>query len=79
MDNRKLSAELAEALQLAEAAASIMRNGGDVTSAAWRLADAGLMLRRHLTIELPHDDLRSLCGYDEPTGRGAMLPMTARA
>jgi hypothetical protein len=69
---------LRDAIHLAEIAADLMRKGGDVTPAAWRLADAGLCLRRHLDETLPADPERRLCGYDEATGRGAILPDTRR-
>ncbi len=73
-----MTTDLAEAIRLAEVAADLMRAGRDVTPAAWRLADAGLCLRRHLDATRPADPSRSLCGYDEPTGRGAILPGTRR-
>ncbi len=43
---------------------------GEHEAAAWRLADAGLMLRKVLTAKEAGD----LIGYDVPTGRGAFLP-----
>ena len=63
-----------ETIHLLEVALNILRNGGDITPAAWRLADAGLLLRLHLEHDLKHIEERRLCGLDEPTGRGAMLP-----
>lgn len=51
-------------------AADLARLADDAAlSAAWRLADAGLMLRRHLEAK----GLQAT-GLTEPTGRGATLP-----
>lgn len=51
-------------------AADLARLADDAAlSAAWRLADAGLMLRRHLEAK----KLQAI-GLTEPTGRGATLP-----
>jgi len=42
----------------------------DGARAAWRIADAGLMMRNILTNRKEKD----ICGFDEPTGMGAILP-----
>ncbi len=43
---------------------------GNLGSACWRLADAGLLLRRRML----RKGFRKAEGLDQPTGRGAMLP-----
>jgi hypothetical protein len=43
---------------------------GSPQNAAWRIADAGLLLRRSLE-DSGHENL---IGLDRPTGRGAVLP-----
>jgi len=56
-----------------EDAANILKmnpRGGRDDSASWRIADAGLMLRR--LIEQSGD--KDVQGVDVPTGMGAMLP-----
>ena len=40
-----------------------------IRSAAWRVADAGLLIRS----AIPNDDTTP--GINEPTGRGAILPV----
>ncbi len=57
------SDELPELLRTAASAL----DGGNPKAAAWRLADACLLLRRRLK----HS--QGVAGYDEPTGRGALL------
>ena len=54
---------------LAEAIRNITGAGHRDDSAAWRVADAGLLLR-----ELMEEDNNNLPGLDKPTGRGALLP-----
>jgi hypothetical protein len=41
--------------------------GGYPEGAAWRIADASLLLRQKLR------KTKGVCGIDEPTGRGALL------
>ncbi len=60
--------ELIAAL-LAEAIQYITNSSRFDDSAAWRVADAGLLLR-----ELMEEDNDNLPGLDKPTGRGALLP-----
>lgn len=43
---------------------------GNLGSACWRLADAGLVLRRRMLAKGFHEAE----GLDQPTGRGALLP-----
>lgn len=43
---------------------------GEMDRMAWRIADAGGVLREELTGKYEGD----LCGLDDPTGRGYMLP-----
>lgn len=62
-----------DATHLATAAASLIAQG-DLLSAAWRLADAGLILRQLIEEQDP-PGLHSLTGYARRTGRGAILPM----
>lgn len=50
---------------LRDAAAAL--DCGNSESAAWRLADACLLLRRRLKRS------QGVAGFDEPTGRGALL------
>lgn len=68
-----------EAARLAAMAAQLIE-AGDIHSACWRLADAGALLR--LALEDAKADTEPhhvwLCGFNEPTGRGALLP-TVRA
>lgn len=59
---------------LLETAARILRSnpqGDHDGSAAWRIADAGLMLRR----EIEFSGWTDVCGVDSPTGMGAILPI----
>lgn len=63
----------AEVVHLARAAASLIAHG-DLHSAAWRLADAGLLLRQIIDAQ-DAPNLHSLTGYARRTGRGAILPM----
>lgn len=58
-----------EIASLLETAAMLIRHG-ETANAAWRVADAGLLLRQHLE-EKGH---QSLIGLDQITGRGAVLP-----
>ena len=64
--------ELIAAL-LAEAIQYITNSSRFDDSAAWRVADAGLLLR-----ELMEEDNNNLPGLDKPTGRGALLPTTTQ-
>jgi hypothetical protein len=68
-DEVRVNAMLTEASSLM--AQSISRiSHGEPACAAWRIADAGLLLRRAL-VEL---DVSLTYGLDKPTGRGALLP-----
>lgn len=73
-----MNAYAKEAAHLAKIAAQLIETG-DLHSAAWRLADAGLLLRRQLEENNAATDPHHvwLCGFNEPTGRGAMLPTAA--
>ncbi len=44
----------------------------DAECAAWRIADAGLLLRQLLEAD---KERQPLIGVDQPTGRGAVLPL----
>jgi hypothetical protein len=44
-----------------------------ITATAWRVADAGLLLRSALDRMLEANKTASVVGYNVPTGRGAML------
>ncbi len=55
---------------LAEAIRHITEAGRHDDCAAWRVADAGLLLRALLE----EDNNNDLLGLDKPTGRGALLP-----
>lgn len=61
-----------EIATMLEQAAAMIR-GGQPHRAAWRVADAGVLLR-DLLESMPESDL---CGLDRPTGRGAALPNRA--
>ncbi len=67
-----------EAAHLAKMAAQLIESG-DIHSAAWRLADAGLLLRRAMEEAKADSEPHHvwICGFNEPTGRGAMLPTAA--
>lgn len=56
---------------LGEAQRAILSTHDDAACAAWRIADAGLLLRQ--LIEADSQRLPTI-GLDEPTGRGARLP-----
>ena len=61
----------AEIVSLLRVAADVLERGnGEDERAAWRVADAGLRLRRHLeTLGLDH-----IIGLNSATGLGAVLP-----
>lgn len=64
-----------EIAELLENAASYLRrypDGSGDGSAAWRIADAGLMLRHK--IESPKSGWTNVGGVHYATGRGAVLP-----
>lgn len=56
---------------LAEAQRVICSPQSDAMAAAWRVADAGLLLRQLLEADSPP---RQQMGLDVPTSRGAVLP-----
>jgi len=62
-----------EALAFVFRQAADLIEEGDLARACWRAADAAGILRGLLETESPPVD-RPLCGLDEPTGRGFMLP-----
>jgi hypothetical protein len=59
----------AEIPELLRNAAELIE-AGNLGSAAWRLADAGLLLRNRMV----RKGFTKAEGLDLPTGRGAMLP-----
>jgi hypothetical protein len=66
--NQPIGDEIPELLRYA----AELIEAGNLSSACWRLADAGLMLRRRML----RKGYSKAEGLDQPTGRGAMLPAT---
>lgn len=58
---------------LLDEATSLVR-AGEADRAAWRVADAGALLRENLEIQ----GRANLAGLDQPTGLGATLPISVR-
>lgn len=56
---------------LGEAQRVILSPHDEADCAAWRIADAGLLLRQLLEAD---KERQPLIGVDQPTGRGAILP-----
>lgn len=65
--------EREETAELLETAARLLRTG-QAHRAAWRVADAGWLLRAQLEME----GHTHLAGLDETTGRGSILPDPGR-
>ncbi len=66
----------AQAASMLETAARMLREDGQdrADSAAWRVADAGGILRNAMQA----DGWTEAAGLDQPTGRGCLLPTVTR-